>query len=228
VRRLRLARIFWIGAAAILVAAALIAIAAIVRGDFSDTDGKICGTLAALLLCGALAVCGLALAERGAVRIFAWAAVGLAVLGFVLLVTSIWQEFDDSALARSAGSALVAIVGCLLVATSLLLLRSNRLASIVIGEAIAVGLASLLVISGIWGDDLSGGAAQADAVLWIVAVLCWLLIPVLQRVTMTRDTRLSERVLAELDGVELVATRSAIGVDVRLARGETLLLRRIP
>ena len=35
-----------------------------------------------------------------------------------------------------------------------------------------------------------------------------------------------ERVLAELEGVELVATRARDGVDVRLARGERVLLRR--
>ena len=36
-----------------------------------------------------------------------------------------------------------------------------------------------------------------------------------------------DRVLAELDGVELVATHSRDGIDVRLARGERLLLRRL-
>ena len=39
--RVRLSRIFWIGAAAILVGAALVALAAVVRGDFSENDGRI-------------------------------------------------------------------------------------------------------------------------------------------------------------------------------------------
>ena len=47
--RRRLVRTFWISAAAALVVAALIALAAVVRGDFSDTDGRILITLAALL-----------------------------------------------------------------------------------------------------------------------------------------------------------------------------------
>ena len=34
------------------------------------------------------------------------------------------------------------------------------------------------------------------------------------------------RVLAELDGIELVATRSLDGVEPRLERGERLALRR--
>jgi hypothetical protein len=59
-----LARTFWIGAAGILILAALVAMAAILRGDFGDTDAKILGTLFALLLAGATAVSGLALVER--------------------------------------------------------------------------------------------------------------------------------------------------------------------
>jgi hypothetical protein len=39
--RSRLTRIFWIGAATILVVAALIAITAVAGGNFSSTDGKI-------------------------------------------------------------------------------------------------------------------------------------------------------------------------------------------
>ena len=47
--RLRLRRIFWMGAAAIVVVAALVALAAVLKGDFSDTDGRTLVTLAALL-----------------------------------------------------------------------------------------------------------------------------------------------------------------------------------
>jgi hypothetical protein len=64
VTKLRLKRIFWMGAAAIVVAAALVALAAVVKGDFSDTDGRILVTLAALLYTGGAAICGLALVDR--------------------------------------------------------------------------------------------------------------------------------------------------------------------
>ena len=53
--RRRLARVFWLGAAAILVAAALISLVAVLKGSFSDTDANILGTLAALLYCGGAA-----------------------------------------------------------------------------------------------------------------------------------------------------------------------------
>ena len=38
-RRIRYARIFWIGAAGILVLAALIGVSALLRSDFTETDG---------------------------------------------------------------------------------------------------------------------------------------------------------------------------------------------
>jgi hypothetical protein len=54
----RLARKFWIGAAALLGATALISIVAVLRGEFTDTDAKILGTLGSLLLAGGTAVAG--------------------------------------------------------------------------------------------------------------------------------------------------------------------------
>jgi hypothetical protein len=224
----RLARIFWIGAAAILIAAALVAIAAIIRGEFSDTDGKICGTLGSLLLCGALAVSGLSLVERRLLPAFGWVSVVVATLGLVLLVTAIWQEFDSETLSRWAGTALVLIVASLLVATSLLLLRGRALLVLVVAEAAALGVAALIVIAAIWSDDMSGGAAKADAVFWILGVLGWLLVPVLQRFTAAGVEPSVVRVLGELDGVELVASRGPIeGVRVESpTSGERLVLRR--
>ena len=49
---MRLRRLFWIGAAGLLGLAALISIVALLRGEFTETDGKILGTLGAALLAG--------------------------------------------------------------------------------------------------------------------------------------------------------------------------------
>jgi hypothetical protein len=225
---LRLLRIFWIGAAAILVIAALVAIAAVVRGDFSETDGKILGTLGSLLLCGALAVSGLSLVERGLLPALGWGSVVTATVGFVLLVSAIWSAFESETLARSAGTALVAVVVALLVVTSLLLLRGRVLLGLVAAEACALGIAGLIVVGAIWSDDMSEGAAKADAVFWILGVLAWLLIPVLQRFSSIGVEPSATRVLGELDGVELVASSRRIeGVSVEQpAPGERLVLRR--
>src|SRR5262249_5199789 len=113
-----------------------------------------------------------------------------------------------------------------LVATSLLLLRGATLLGLVAGEALALGLGSLIAIGGIWSEDLSEGAAKADAVFWILGVLGWLLVPVLQRFTSAGQATAADRVLADLDGGELVATRGGEGIEVPLARGERLVLRR--
>jgi hypothetical protein len=233
-RRQSLGRLFWIGAATILIAAALVAIGAILKGEFSDTDGKICGTLGSLLLCGALAVSGLSLVERRLVPAFGWASVGVAGVSLVLLVAVIWQEFDDETLSRWAGTALVLTVACLLVATSLLLLRGPALLVLVAGEALALAIASLIVIAAIWSDDMSGGAAKADAVFWILGVLGWLLVPILQRFGSAGAPPAAVgapspvRVLGELDGVELVASRDPVeGIHVEPpSAGERLVLRR--
>ncbi len=48
----RLSRIFWRGAAAILLAAALVALGSVLKGNFSSTDGRILGTLALFLYTG--------------------------------------------------------------------------------------------------------------------------------------------------------------------------------
>jgi hypothetical protein len=63
------------------------------------------------------------------------------------------------------------------------------------------------------------------AVLWILAGLAYLLVPVLQRFTATAAST-ADRVLATLDDVELVATRSGSGLAFDLAPGERLTLRR--
>jgi hypothetical protein len=224
----RLRRIFWIGAAAILILAALVAIAAVVRGDFSETDGKILGTLGSLLLCGALAVSGLSLVERRVVSALGWGSAATAAVGFVLLVAAIWSGFENETLSRWAGTILVVIVVTLLVVTSLLLLRGRRLLGLVAAEACALGIAGLIVVGAIWSDDMSEGAAKADAVFWILGVLAWLLVPVLQRFSSAGAEPAAVRVLAELDGVELVASSQRIeGVSVEQpAPVERLVLRR--
>ncbi len=53
-----LRRGFWIGAAGLLGLAALISIVALVRGEFTETDGKILATLGAAFLAGSLALSG--------------------------------------------------------------------------------------------------------------------------------------------------------------------------
>jgi len=111
VTRQRLARVFWLGAAAILVVAALISLVAILGGGFSATDGRILATLGSLLYTGAAALAGLALAEREKARPLGLALLGLSAVTFVLLAAAIWGADGDTAwrLALSGALYLVAL-----------------------------------------------------------------------------------------------------------------------
>jgi hypothetical protein len=225
VSRRRLARAFWIGAAAVLVAAALVSVSAILRGDFGETDAKVLGTLLSLLVAGATVVTGLGLVERGVQPALGWIAVVGAVVCFALQAAAIWDGFSDDVLTKASTTSMALLLALLLVATQRTLLREERLVKLFYATAAAAGLAVALTAVGIWTEE--GAFWQPVAVLSILAVLGYLLLPVAQHVT-TGAQDSGVRVLATLDDVELVATRSSGGVAVELAPGERLLLRRAP
>ena len=103
-RRAELLRLFWIGAATILVVAALVALAAVVSGSFDSTDAKILGSLGTLLLAGAVATVGAALREaQRSPGLGATLAAAAPLLGLVA-AAAIWNEFDASTRARRRAS----------------------------------------------------------------------------------------------------------------------------
>jgi hypothetical protein len=227
VTRLGLARIFWIGAAAILIAAALVALVAVLRGDFSDTDGRILGTLAAALLAGSTAVAGLALVERGG-RVLGWTAIALSPIGFALLVYAIWDfVFDgDGDAWRWGWSGALALLAALVAATAQLLARSERVVLLAWLAASLATAAAIASIAAVWSESPGDTIGKLIAALWILTALAYFLVPVLQRFSTAGVPATAERVLAELDGVKLVATRSGEGIEPRLSPGERLALRR--
>ena len=225
--RVRLSRIFWIGAAAILVAAALVALVAVLRGNFSDTDGRILGTLAAALLAGSTLVAGLALAERRA-RALGWAAVVVSAPAFAAIAYSIWDfAFEgESETWRWGWAGILALLAALIAVTARLLARSPALVRLAWVAGALATIAAAFSYVAIWRDDSGDSIGRVIAVLWILAGLAYLLVPVLQRFTAAGAQPGDERVVAELDGVELVATRSHDGLAVDVLPGERLVLRR--
>jgi hypothetical protein len=231
VTRRRLARVFWLGAAAILVAAALVSLVAILGGGFSDTDGRILGTLGSLLYCGAAALSGLALVDRRLVPPLGWAMVGLAAVTFALLVGAIWELEDDGDTTwRLALSGALFLLAGLVATTGLLLTTRPALQRLAIAAGILAATAVSLTLVPIWRDEDPGSTlGKAIGVAWILAALAYLLAPVLQRWSAVGDTTTGERALGTLDGVELVATREpgdALVVTERPKPGERLVLRR--
>jgi hypothetical protein len=82
----------------------------------------------------------------------------------------------------------------------------------------------------VWTEPESETYGRLVIGLWILALLGWLLLPVLQRFTSAGAPPEAIRVLASLGDVELVAVRGhPAGVDTvqaRLEPGERLALRR--
>jgi hypothetical protein len=232
VTRVRLSRIFWIGAAAILVAAALVALVAILRGDFSETDGRILVTLGALLYTGGAALAGLALADRGPARLLGAAVAAFAPVCLALIAWAIWSfTFDgdgNETADKLAWSSVLVLLAGLIATTGLLHARRPALAALAGGAGALAALAATLSVVGIWTENDDDWFIKTLAVLWILTLLAYFLVPVLQRFTSAGTTPDEARVLATLGDVELVATRGADGraIDASLEPGERLVLRR--
>ena len=131
-----LTRIFWIGAAAILVAAALVAIGALLRGRFGDTDWKILVTLLALLDRGRH---GGRQASRSSSEVCSpsagWVVVGTATVGFVIVAVATWDGYDSDTLARWAGTAAVVVPAVLVVTHAAAAAQGPAPAVLVYGSA---------------------------------------------------------------------------------------------
>lgn len=226
--RIRLVRTFWLGAAALLVVAALVAIVALLRGELTNTDAHILLTLGALFLTGAGALAGLALVDSDRYATVGWIAAALALVEFAILTYWIWSGSEgDDTITKVGTTTLLVVVGQIAIVTQLLLFTSRRLLPLVVATDVLVTAAVAGTIAAIWTEPDETGYAKVLAATWILAALCWFLLPVLQRFTAAGEPS-GDRVLGELDGIELIATRGARGdaIDVRLRRGERLLLRR--
>jgi hypothetical protein len=226
VTRGRLVRAFWLGAAALLVAAALVAIVALLRGELTNTDAHILLTLGALFLAGAGAIAALALVDAEKYATPGWAVAALAPVEFAILTYWIWSGTEgDDTISKVGTTTLLVALGQLAIVTQLLILSNRRLLPLVVAtDALVIGAIGG-TIAAIWAEPDNTGYAKALAAAWILAALCWFLLPVLQRYT-AAGAAPADRVLGELDAIELVATRAHDGIEVRLARGERLSLRR--
>ena len=221
------------GAAAIVNAAALVALAAVLGGDFSDTDGRILVTLAALLYTGGAAICGLTLVDRGPGRPLGWVITGAAPVCLAFVAWAIWSfAFDgggNETADKLAWSAVLALLAGLIATTGLLLAQRPALAGLAAAAAALAALAATVSVAGIWIEPTSESFVKVLAVMWILAALAYFLVPILQRFSSVGAEDAAIRVLAELDGVELVASRGRVeGVRAESpASGERLILRRL-
>jgi peptidoglycan/LPS O-acetylase OafA/YrhL len=199
-------RLFWIGAAALLGVAALISIVALLRGEFTETDWKILGTLGCALLAGSSALAGLALIDRRDLVPLGWAVVAIACVSFAVLSWQIWADFDNE---NWSLDTLVVVVASLMLATSRLLFR--RFEWLYWTSAALTAVTASVYVWAIHADPDGDNWGKALGTLGILAVLAWFLVPVLGRTSGGS----SERVVGRGPG----------RVEVELAEGETLVVR---
>jgi hypothetical protein len=206
-----LRRIFLLGAATLLSVAALVAIGAILTGNFGETEGKIFATLATAFVAGSTAIAGVACLEQSLARPFGVLGIGLAMFGFVLWTEQIWAEHHGDGYWKVLGLILIWTLVLLVVTTTRLMTRSPQLLrSLFPATTAAASLAGLVVSAMVLREN--GDGWQLFAVLLILALLGEMLTPILQRFVATPpDAALAERVLGEIAGAVVLAVRGRQG-----------------
>jgi hypothetical protein len=223
-------RLFLLGAACLACIAALLAIGAVLTGDFGETDVKLFATLATTFVAGSTVIAGLALLGRGASAPLGLAGIVLAAAGFALWAAQIWGGFDSPAYWKLLGVVTAWALATLIATTTRLLLTSPSLVRSVYrataaAAAGAAGAATVMILRE------NGDGWQVFAVLLILAVLGEALAPVLERFQAAGEEPL-ERVLGVIAGVEVVAVRGRHGGSVQiggrsahLTAGESVVVR---
>jgi hypothetical protein len=228
-----LRRIFLLGAATLVSVAALVAIAAIVNGDFGDTEGKIFATLATAFVGGSTAIAGIACLERSVSRPFGWLGIVLAAGGFLLWTDQIWQEHDSDRYWKLLGLILIWTLVVLVVTTARLMTRAPQLLRTLYPATAVAAVAAGLTVSAMVVRE-NGDGWQLFAVLLILALLGETLTPIVQRfMTAPSGGAPTERVLGEIGGALVVAVNGRRGErsirlgdrEIPLADDERIVIR---
>jgi hypothetical protein len=202
-------RLFWIGAAATFVVAALLALSAVLGGGFDRTDWKIIGALATLILGGAVATVGVSLRETDRADTFGTVlAFGGPILALVGLYAMV-RDYQPRELAKFAVSAYVLLGAGLTVGTARILARrpSQLLPFAVV--ALTASLAALIIVGEVITEKSNHWKAFAATL--IVMVLAYILIPLWPRLAGTSTTD------PDVSPVDLAQGVAVSGVRVRLA-----------
>ena len=217
---MRLRRVFLLGAAALAAVAALVAIAAVLNGDFGETEGKIFATLAATFVAGSLATAGLALLARGVLRPLGLLGVVLAVGGYVVWAEQIWAEHDSDRYWDFLLILLALAVATLAATTNRLLMSAPQLVRTLFpATAAAAAFAAAVAVTMLLRDN--GDGWQLFAVLLILTVLGEIPAPVLDRYLTAREPD-GERTLGAVGAVSVIAVRGR-GRTVRIGETEHAL-----
>jgi hypothetical protein len=223
-----LRRIFLLSAAGLASVAALVAIVAVLSGQFGETEGKIFATLAATFVAGSTVIAGVALLARGVSRPLGLLGVTLAAGGYVLWAEQIWAQHDSDTYGKFLTTVLAFTLATLIAVTSRLLLHTPRLVrtlypATATAAYLAAATLTVMVVRG------RGDGWQLFAVLLILALLGEILAPILDRYG--RAAAPPERLLGTVAGASVFAVRNGGqvvrvgGEEVALGEGETVVIR---
>jgi hypothetical protein len=183
----RVPRAIWVGAALAVLAAALAAIVTVLSGDFGDNDGRAVLSLAAVLLCGSVAIAALHLLD-GRLPLLGAILLVAAAVELVLFQLGIWKaEFGDGSAndyIKLVPITLAWAIATVLVATLPLIAVDRRLvlaAAPVVGALALVG--ATLATAMIWRESDSEAWGKTLAVIAILMVAGYLLTPLAERLT---------------------------------------------
>jgi hypothetical protein len=168
-----------------VVVSAALAIFSLLRGEFSDTDGRILLTTLSIAAASVLTLSnGIAL-EQGRSRPLATLAIIVSVAGFGLLVVTIWNSFDLDDLVKTAASTI--FVGVTLTHWSLVSIARipARFRLLQVAAFPLSGVLATFLIAAVWERVEGSQTAQIASVIAILTVAITIILPVLQRLSVT-------------------------------------------
>jgi hypothetical protein len=169
----------WLAPCALLAAIAVIGLVALHLGEFAPQGYDIFFTFMAAVLTAAALLGGLLAIERGAL-LLGWTALAVAPPSLGLVAYGIWADTADQFLQIWAGAVTTAALLVALIAR--LFARGRALTRLAAAAGVLAGAAALVGIWDLWTENVEINLfQQAATALWIVAVLCCLLVPVLER-----------------------------------------------
>lgn len=178
--------------ASVVVSAAL-AIFSLLRGEFSDTDGKILLTALSIAAASVLTLSNGIVLEQGRSRPVATLAIIVSVVGFGLLVVTIWNSFDLDELIKVAASTI--FLGVTLTHWSLVSIARipARFRLLQVAAFPLSGILATFLIAAVWGRVEGSQTAQIAGVIGILTVAITIILPVLQRLSVT-ETRTRRKI----------------------------------
>lgn len=174
-----------------LCVAAITAIAAIMTGDFDDTDSRVIGTSLGFAVFSATAASGASLRFRDSenLRALGIATMALSAVAFVLLLVAVWNDGADDVW-RWFGSVALGTLACSHVSLVSGALRNTdgptvrTLSRASMGLGLSDAFLGILAVSGAI-EEVEEGFGQMVAVLVILLLLTTALPPILRRLQRT-------------------------------------------